>query len=128
LIPSFFKYYIFIDSIPYVNILYGWLKQTQMLCFRLVSLISCLAATINPILEKFTGHKFNINSCDKEMLLLVADAVGVAVAAIVLVWFLSMVVFSGRWLRWLFGFFGRWLRWFSELGRQWRLQGGAIAF
>jgi len=61
-----------------------------------VSLISCLAATINPILEKFTGHKFNINSCDKEMLLLVADAVGVAVAAIVLVWFLSMVVFSGR--------------------------------
>ena len=74
LIPSFFKYYIFIDSIPYVNILYGWLKQTQMLCFRLVSLISCLGATI-----KFTGHTF-------------AVAGGVAVAAIVLVWFLSMSI------------------------------------
>ncbi|KAK7354934.1 hypothetical protein VNO80_14176 [Phaseolus coccineus] len=66
---------------------------------RLVSLVSCLGATINPILEKFTGQTFNVkdNSCDEvgidgEMLLHVAGAVGVTVAAIVLVWFLWKLI------------------------------------
>jgi len=64
-----------------------------------VSLISCLGATINPILEKFTGHGFNVkdNSCDEVgidggVFLSVVGAVGIALAAIVLVWFLWMMI------------------------------------
>ncbi|QCE05082.1 hypothetical protein DEO72_LG9g82 [Vigna unguiculata] len=65
----------------------------------LVSLISCLGAKINPILEKFTGYTFNVkdNSCDEvgidgETWLRVAGAVGVAVVAILVVWFLWKMI------------------------------------
>ncbi|KAG2403634.1 uncharacterized protein HKW66_Vig0189210 [Vigna angularis] len=65
----------------------------------LVSLISCLGAKINPILEKFTGYTFNVkdNSCDEvgvdgEMWLRVAGAVGVALLAIVVVWILWKMI------------------------------------
>ncbi|KAL9319407.1 hypothetical protein ACSQ67_015924 [Phaseolus vulgaris] len=75
--------------------------QTTMDCVInwLVPLISCLGATINPTLEKYTGQTFDVkdNSCDEvgidgEMLLHVAGAVGVALAAIVLVWFLWKMI------------------------------------
>ncbi|NP_001235379.1 uncharacterized protein LOC100526876 [Glycine max] len=72
-----------------------------------MSLISCLAAKINQILEKFTGHQFNVktDACDEislggEWLLYVAIAVVVALAAIPVVWLLWKVVFGVVWLLW----------------------------
>ncbi|TKY53737.1 hypothetical protein E2542_SST25279 [Spatholobus suberectus] len=66
-----------------------------------VSLASCLVIKINPILERFTGHKFNVdtNSCveeitiDGEMLLRVAGVIGLVVAAFVVVRWLCKVIF-----------------------------------
>ncbi|TKY53735.1 hypothetical protein E2542_SST25277 [Spatholobus suberectus] len=73
-----------------------------------VSLASCLAIKINPRLERFAEHKFNIdtNTCVEEitiggeMLLRVAGDIGLVVAAIVVVCLLWKVIFGVVCLLW----------------------------